>query len=973
MKKAIIIVLALIATLSLAVSFSACSTNKIDTPKNIAFDEDNNMTWDAVDNAKGYLVEATNVDTKEVVTLKPRKATCSLSDLPEGDYNIRIQSLPSSRKLKESNWTKDIYFKKLYETGCVYTLINNETEYEITRVGKATGTFTIEDEYRGKPVTSIATGAFKRSKSIVSVTVGNNVTSVGEGCFTNCSSLETVVLPDTLSEIGASCFLSCMSLKQVNVPKSLQTLPSYIFANCTSLEQIAFNDGLVEIEEYAFNNCSALKEIMIPDSVTSIGEAAFSDCKSLVKLVLGNGVKTIGDRSFRNCDLSDGIIFGEKSALKTIGEQAFQNASGLKGATLPEGVLYIGTNCFSSCPFFSYITIPDSCIYVGAYIIYKTELYPADAGEENKTEFYYADKWLVGVPQYLKKTMLKYVGIDGLSEEQEQYNFDIRDDTVGIASKTFYGCELLSEVSIPASVKYMSYGVFEYCSELTTFEAPYNGALETTGDLAFYKCSMLRSVSFPKNLKTIGYYCFYNCEKLNVSEDYAANIVPDSVTSIGADAFYGTALQTKAEGDVFYINGWAVGKSQNASSSISLKDGTKGIADYAFSPNPDDVKSLSTISNTEDLVYIGAGAFYMCTSLTSFKIGTKVAEIGDYTFYGCESLEEVGTPVNLEKIGRSAFYACQNLVSLNFSSCIDLSSIGEFAFAYCTSVINVNLPLNANVTEIPEYAFYECNRLQFISIPKTVTSIGESAFFGCSNLTSVTFLQPETAKKGLTTIAKDAFYQCYSLESIDIPDTVTSIGDSAFYGCVAIKSLEIGSGVTYIADNAFCGLSSLTDLEIGRNVKYIGNYAFSSCDSLASVSIPKEVEWIGAYAFYQCDLATVYTDATDRPATWHKRLNASYRPVAWGVTLSEDGYYLVSLTKNKDMLDNENEYNLLTSPSRKGYVFKGFSVTQDSKSAEYSINDLRDLEEGTVLYAVWEEKLPESDSTVDNPEDDTQE
>ena len=158
---------------------------------------------------------------------------------------------------------------------------------------------------------------------------------------------------------------------------------------------------------------------------------------------------------------------------------------------------------------------------------------------------------------------------------------------------------------------------------------------------------------------------------------------------------------------------------------------------------------------------------------------------------------------------------------------------------------------------------------------KPVTSIGDYAFSGCSNLESVYI--PDSA----TTIGDSAFENCSALTSITIPDSVTTIGDSAFDGCsslqykeyenayylgnagnpyvVLIKSTDtsitsctINSKTKVICPWAFSGCSALTSVTIGNGVTTIGDYAFSDCSALISITIPDSVTSIGIFAFYNC-------------------------------------------------------------------------------------------------------------------------
>ncbi|NBQ26122.1 MAG: leucine-rich repeat domain-containing protein, partial [Verrucomicrobia bacterium] len=136
------------------------------------------------------------------------------------------------------------------------------------------------------------------------------------------------------------------------------------------------------------------------------------------------------------------------------------------------------------------------------------------------------------------------------------------------------------------------------------------------------------------------------------------------------------------------------------------------------------------------------------------------------------------------------------------------------------------------VTSMRWGAFSGCSSLTSITIPDSVTSIGEQAFAECSNLTSITI--PE----GVTWIGFKAFYRCWRLTSIALPDSVTSIGETAFSGCSKLTSIAIPEGVTSIGGGAFNNCSSLTAITIPDSVTSMGDNAFWDCSSLPSITIP---------------------------------------------------------------------------------------------------------------------------------------
>ena len=172
-----------------------------------------------------------------------------------------------------------------------------------------------------------------------------------------------------------------------------------------------------------------------------------------------------------------------------------------------------------------------------------------------------------------------------------------------------------------------------------------------------------------------------------------------------------------------------------------------------------------------------------------------------------------------------------------------VTSIGNWTFYDC-GLISITIP--NSVTSIGENAFAFCSCLTSVTIPNSVTSIGKKAFYGCFGLTSVTI------PNSITSIGDYAFAHCSGLTSIVIPNSVTSIGDNAFYSCSGLTSVTIGNSVTSIEAGAFSECSSLTSVTIPNSVTSIGEWAFSYCSGLTSVTIPNSVTSIEAGTFEYC-------------------------------------------------------------------------------------------------------------------------
>lgn len=274
---------------------------------------------------------------------------------------------------------------------------------------------------------------------------------------------------------------------------------------------------------------------------------------------------------------------------------------------------------------------------------------------------------------------------------------------------------------------------------------------------------------------------------------------------------------------------------------------------------------------------IGKGAFDGCENLRNIELPSTITNIGAFAFAGCEKLGGISFPDNLSVIGDSAFFGCSTLSYVDFPS--SLSSIGDCAFSECHGLSDIRIP--SNVKNIGIAPFSYCCRLKAIvvdpenpnfkslddilydkdfttlinapagiekediSVPSSVTKIGDAAFLGCHKILSVEI------PSGVTTIGRYAFGECISLTEINIPSSVSSIGGSAFWWCRNLRSIEIPSGVTTIESWTFVGCSSLVEVKLPSSVTSIAE-SFSGCRSLKSINIPSGVTAIAPYTFMDC-------------------------------------------------------------------------------------------------------------------------
>ena len=698
---------------------------------------------------------------------------------------------------------------------------------------------------------------YSNRESIKSIIINKGVTSIGNQVFYNCRNLTSVTISNSVTKIGMYAFHYCTSLKSIWIPESVTHIEVPFISHCSSLSNLEVSGYNRTYDSRSYCNAiiktatntliAGCKNTNIPNNVTAIASFAFDGQSELSSLHIPSSVTKIGFLAFQGVNLS--WAYDGKSAFY-IDDWLIEVSSNFTGTfTIKSGTKGMAESAFYYCKKgVSSVIIPESMLYIE--LGYCDNLTSVIWNAKNVSDYQYNTS---PIPSWTINSITFGPSVEHIpaficygASSLKSIIFGENVKTIGECA--FRGCNNLTSLAFPNSVTSIEEGAFEGCSSLTSITIP--NSVTSIGVGAFWGCSSLTSITIPNSVTSIGVGAFYDCISLT------SITIPNSVESIGENAFNGCSSLT----------------------SITIPNSVESIGDYAFYG----CSSLTSITIPENVTSIGEGAFYYCSSLRnitwnakkiedfslansspfyiirdqiiSVNLGSAIEHIPAYLCYGMSNLTSITIPENVTGIGDYAFNGCTGLknITWNAKNCAD--------FLYYCSPFNdsksniTSFAFGLAVEHIPSNICREMSSLKSVTIPNSVTSIGDVAFCYCNGLKSVTI------GNSVESIGAEAFCGCSSLTSVSIPKSVTEMDNNyVFLNCDGLKSISVDvNNPNYCSENGVLFDKKQTQLiqypanktgtsyTIPNGVIAIDNYAFHGNKNLTSISIPNSVIAIGA-------------------------------------------------------------------------------------------------------------------------------
>lgn len=610
------------------------------------------------------------------------------------------------------------------------------------------------------------------NKNVEKLVIPEGVYGIDSAAFIENEHIKKVILPESLEYIGLYAFYDCINLTDINIPSKLTTLDSTfgrctslesidisnvdtlignVFGYCTSLKNIKFSNNIKEISSYIVPGCTSLKEITIPGTIDRIDRFAFENCpieKATIPSIAIESIAYSSKIEDINNVLKEVIITDGTS----IPNASFYRCTALSKVTLPDTITYIGNNAFNSCPL-THIDLPSSLSTIGNNA-FKNCMF------DNLT-----------IPNTITKignnafTSIENIYYDGSIADWANIDYDAIDKENLIYSNPMQYTNNFYLLDENGSIDFND-NKYRLLEEITP-----DDNLTEIKPYAFYKCKSLKKISLGDNITTIGDYAFNNCPLLK-------EIIVPNANTIESYAFDNNVIEKatiKAEYTCLLAG--------NTIKEVTVSSGEYFSGLYWST-------SLIKVTLPETITTFSRTALTHCTSLETIVVPSKVKESDVLAFYECTGLKNVTLPDGITLLPDSETLANNSFASCPIETLVAPISACKIICEHYTTQQHLKSVTITSGDEIYDNTFSSCSKLESVTLPNTITTIGKAAFYDCESLQDINL------PNSLTTIDENAF-AFSGLSNIILPTNLTTILEDAFYGCNNLIKLELPKSISY--------------------------------------------------------------------------------------------------------------------------------------------------------------------------------
>ncbi len=534
-------------------------------------------------------------------------------------------------------------------------------------------------------------------------------------------------------------------------------------------------------------------------------------------------------------------VYTVPDTVTAIAESAFAGDTRLREIVIGPNVSMIGAGAFQNCTSLTRVEIAEGVEEIGSYAFYNcTALSQVSLPSSITTLNPYA---------FYGCSSLETISLDHIRV---------------IEGNAFGACTALERVTFSESLEEIGEWAFAQCTSLCDMNLAELTSLRSIGDYAFFACAMLREIVIPNGVESIGILAFYECTRLDRVR------IADSVKTIDFAAFNYTPWYQEHDEEYLIVGDGILIKCTLHPNFIDLSG--------------KNIKALggSVFWNAENEGEAAAYGYKYASDLETIVLPDTLVSIGTSAFAGCFNLKDVVLPKSVTTVSDNAFNVyvegIESKTNVDFTACSELAYIGDYAFHGCGGIKELSLPMT--VTSVGEYAFaatgaydsfmtkaaaateekdrfwitgdsiliaaYVPEGQTVVKVPDGVKMIAGAAFCGWD----IAYIPEDTSMLSFSGLSK--YNLSYKVTGIELPDTLEVIGDSAFYRMLSLKSIVLPDSLRVIGMHAFSYCDALTSITGGGNIEEIQNYAFRYCTKIPAFSFSVNTKKIGTNVFAGC-------------------------------------------------------------------------------------------------------------------------